>query len=400
MKTCQLFFLFGVLFCLSLRFDAEAQQISEGGGLRFTMPDSSEFSYSLGGYAIFDYHTYDPDQPHTQMTQGSSTRSLRIDFRGTLWERWAFRTQYDFAGNETQVRHAWIQYNLSERQNIRVGQQPLPFGLESVTSTKDQLFFERAMFHRAWGIKYQKALTWNVASDRLSSSLGFFDEGESKNGDPDRTSSYNWRGTWTPVVDDDQVLHLGAVLNRTSYINAASARFRVSPGGISPGGPNPLYLADTGNILDRDALYKGAVEFLYSYQNYGIMSEYSEAHLPRNAGKSDLKFTGFYTNLVWMITGEKIPYKQNAAAIGSVKPLNRLETENGKGAWALSLRYDHLDLTDQDVDGGEEKDYTLAVIWWPNPNLKFMAQYAKVEYQSTAPTDSPSTASVRAQVAF
>src|SRR5690606_8007475 len=103
------------------------------------------------------------------------------------------------------------------------------------------------------------------------SSLGAFEEDESKNHSPDRSHAYNWRGAWSPLHDSQQTLHFGAVINRTSYFNNAPVSFRVNPGGISQSGVSPLYLVDTGAIANRDHLYKGGVEFLYNYANWGLM---------------------------------------------------------------------------------------------------------------------------------
>jgi phosphate-selective porin OprO/OprP len=70
------------------------------------------------------------------------------------------------------------------------------------------------------------------------------------------------------------------------------------------------------------------------------------------------------------------------------------------GAWGLSLRYDHLDLNDKNIVGGEETDLSAAVTWWPNANLKFMAQYTASRTTKGAVDDDPRLLQLRGQVMF
>ena len=42
----------------------------------------------------------------------------------------------------------------------------------------------------------------------------------------------------------------------------------------------------------------------------------------------------------------------------------------GYGAWEVAARFSHLDLNDENIQGGTLTDYTVGVNWFLNPYLK------------------------------
>jgi phosphate-selective porin OprO/OprP len=354
---------------------------------------------SIGGFAIIDYHGFFPDKDHVEMTSGAAGRAIRLEVQGSAWEKWTFRTQVDFAGDAVRVRHAWLQYNYADNGGIRIGQQTFGYGLESASSSPDLLLAERAMFHRAWGVRHVKAVVWNHRGEGWLSSLGLLGEEESRNFNPDNSFILNWRGVWQPIQDEDNLIHFGVVANRTSYKNDAEVQFRVNPAGESMSGNNQVRLIDTGVIADRDYLDRGGIEFVSAVNNFALLAEYNEARVARTSG-DPVRFQGHYVHFLWLMTGESFPYNPSTGTIGSMKPNQNFETEDGWGAFGLSLRYDHLDLDDGAIEGGKETDLSVGLLWWPNPNIKFVAQYTKAQTEKSGVSDDPSLVQLRAQVVF
>jgi phosphate-selective porin OprO/OprP len=52
--------------------------------------------------------------------------------------------------------------------------------------------------------------------------------------------------------------------------------------------------------------------------------------------------------------------------------------KGGFGAWEVVARYSTTDLSDAAIAGGEERNVTLGLNWYPAPSLRFMLDYVHV----------------------
>ena len=51
---------------------------------------------------------------------------------------------------------------------------------------------------------------------------------------------------------------------------------------------------------------------------------------------------------------------------------------DGWGAWEIAARYSALDLNDEEVDGGDIRDITVGLNWYPNSYVRLLANYVYV----------------------
>lgn len=61
---------------------------------------------------------------------------------------------------------------------------------------------------------------------------------------------------------------------------------------------------------------------------------------------------------------------------------------SGWGAWQVALRYDYIDLTDQEIFGGEAQAVTFAVNWYWTPYARMQFNYIVGELQKRRFPDS------------
>ncbi len=67
-------------------------------------------------------------------------------------------------------------------------------------------------------------------------------------------------------------------------------------------------------------------------------------------------------------------YKKNNGVVRGIKPLKPFD----EGGWEVVARYGYIDLSSQEVIGGQQDDFTIGVNWYPNNNLRFSLNYVNV----------------------
>lgn len=141
-------------------------------------------------------------------------------------------------------------------------------------------------------------------------------------------------------------------------------------------------LIDTGPI-DADHAYAAGVEFAANRRNWLLQSEYTWFGASRRASTLDNpRFSGYYIEGSWLITGESHRYNPATASYHAPRPFIPFDGQGGWGAWELALRYSHTDLDyhaglagaappADGIRGGVQSIATAGVNWYPNPNLRF-----------------------------
>jgi len=370
-------------------------QIETKGGLEVATYDG-EFSFQLGGRIMVDGAYYDEDL--NELGSGTELRRARIDLEGTMFGDWGYEFGVDFSDKDADIKDAYISYMGFDPWYFQVGQFKEPFSLEELTSSRYISFMERALPNelapgRHIGIGARRH--W----DNWTAAAGVF--GEAFDDDADDEGNEGWaltgRLTYAPWHDDLRALHLGGALSRRWTDDDDTVKYSTRPESHIT---DVKYL-NTGKIKNTDSVDRLGLEAAWVTGPWSLQGEYIISDLNRSGGFDDPRFHGWYVYGSWFPTGESRNYKFKKGSFGRVKPQSRY------GAWELVARFSSMDLDDADITGGREQNWTLGANWYINPHLRLMANYTRVDNNSTADddgdvlgNDDPSVFQTRIQIDF
>jgi phosphate-selective porin OprO/OprP len=338
----------------------------------------NNFSFQVGGRLQLDAAAYDADQDGNDFGDGTRVRRAFLDVRGTAYEHWNYRFQYDFArpgGSDSSargIRDAWVQY-AGFGPAITVGQFKEPFGLEHLASSLHTTFIERGLTN-AFTPDRRIGLGISDNGERWTYALGVF--GETAEGDVADEGDEGWditgRVTYAPLNNNGNVVHLGlAGRQHTPEDSSNSLRFRERP----ESNITNVRLIDTGTLTDVDDIQFAGLEAAAVFGPFSLQSEWINTQVSRDNGADDLDFSAWYAYASLFLTGESRPYKNGV--FDRIKPKSTVG-QSGIGAWEVALRYSEADLTDGSIIGGEEENLTVGVNWYATQNVRFAANYVKV----------------------
>jgi len=366
--------------------------------------DDGRFEFGVGGRIQADFAIYDQDkQP---LGDGIEVRRARLKAYGTLFEDWAYKLEANFeTDGSADLTDAWIRYDGLNPFYVQVGHQKVPFSQQSMTSSNWQVFQERALLdafidniqigRRRLGLTMgTHGNNWNLAG-------GVFGEGVDDAGAADESWGLAGRFVVAPIVEDTRVLTFGGSAYYRDSRNDAPLRFAARPESHLSG----TKLVDTGDLLGVDEMVLYNAETSAVWGPFHAQAEYTGAHVERK-GQSDPKFHGFYVQAGYFLTGESRNYDIASAQYNRIMPKHsfgdRSDSGFGLGAWEVAVRYSWIDLDDEGVYGGRERDVTVGLNWWINPSLaiRFNYVYANPDKNFDRQIEHVNIFEGRAQVVF
>jgi phosphate-selective porin OprO/OprP len=318
----------------------------------------------------------------------------RLDYRRTWLELYLtlrdaveFAFQYDFADPDRPINDAVVAYRGFKPFVLTVGNFKEPFSLNQLISDNNTLFTERSIADvfapgRSFGISLSaNGEAWTAAA-------GVFG-GNANRGIEDNGVAGTARVTYAPILQTDEVLHFGLagsyrLLDRDGQGFSLSVRpesflFRTA-------------LVSTSRIRSADAVERVGAEAAYQIGALRFQGEYIWTGVERSAGLAGTGFHGGYVEAGWTVNGNGRPYElapkygTTYGIFGAPKIDSSQRLLNGGiGIFELGARVSYVDLTDRNISGGRELNYTLGVNWYPENNVKVAADYVRaMAYDSPA----------------
>lgn len=347
-------------------------------GFRISSADGAS-SIQLGTLQQLDYAGYCADK--ADLADGTLLRRSRLSVAGTFFRDWQYRVEYEFAGT-TALTDAYVVWTALQPLILTVGQFKQPFGMEALASDKNVSFMERGLpfafvTTRAPGVQLgSSGSNWSLNAGVFGEPLGNAQAGDEGFGGVAR-------GSWAPWLKADQLIHLGfgAVLRyptQDGSSNASGPKFQTVRFQSKPES-NVLsqFLVTTGEIREVERYRLFGPEFAAQLGALSLQAEGHFVQVDRKLG-STLDFSGWYAQLAYTLTGEARPYRAERGTFDSVRAARPFAAGGGWGAFEIAARVSGIDLSNGSVHGGQQRDATLALSWYLNPQLRISANLVKV----------------------
>jgi len=324
-------------------------------------PARAEMTVSVGGRIQADYVYYDKD--NIDMGSGTEFRRARLFAEGNVADDWKYKAQYDFAGNETELKDVYVKYTGWDFGDIVLGQFKQQQGLEVLTSSKYITFIERAMISE---FVPDRRMGVGLDGDRDAWHYAVSVFGDQEGSDDSNTEGVGVDGrlTWGPKFGDSQ-LHFGASYSWQQPGGDDTWRVRSRPETHK----TSTRLVDTGDLAEVDDINTVGLETAWVMGPWSVQGEWMQQSVNRKeSGLPEPDLSGWYLYGSWFITGQTRSYKHGE--------FSRTKASN---AWEVAVRYSTMDLDDDGVQGGEEENWTIGVNYYVNPYLRFMLNYVHAD---------------------
>ena len=367
-------------------------------GLQFKSADDN-FKFKLGGRIHTTYTANSGDNffkggAPAEANDGAELRRARLYFAGTFYKDWFTKLQVDFADNQVGIKDMYLDYSgLGDfglgKVKARLGNQKQAFSRELQDSSNDMMFQERSLMNVLNEPLVDRAIGFNIRSSgkKWTGQVGVYGEPLT----PNKTSmDEGWgtsaRATFTPIVNNDngvqKLVHLGVAGN---YRKPSDA------GHVSGVGPGVRYRHETSHSTDLFPVDTGIISMVNNikmigleangvYGPFSVGGEYTHSWMDRKGGMDSLSFNGWYGEVSWALTGESRSYKEGK--FKRLQPAKKFNIANfgngGWGAWELAARVAGVDMNDGAFKGGEMKNFTAALNWYVNSNVRFMFGYDRI----------------------
>ncbi|MBZ0254274.1 MAG: hypothetical protein K8I02_13115 [Candidatus Methylomirabilis sp.] len=445
---------------LKQRFETLQQQVKEssGGsnfgvswkeGLYFETKDK-QFKANVGGRALLDWAYYEGDRD-IEKTLGKDIenfkagfRAVRLEVGGTAYNVMEYKVQIDFVEKSTdrtvsftdrgvdlnadgdftdpgeygpvttsrtvtdsgriQFKDVYLgftglqPFGGDHAFGARIGHFKEPFSMEELGSSRFTTFLERGLNNVfAPGRNVGAQLSSVHFEDRLSFAVGGFLETDDDGSITTDGGKWNLsaRVASQPIwCDYDEFVHLGFSYSRRNP-TGDSARIRQRPeSSFAERFVDTKALAATGVDLFNP-------EIAVVYGPFSAQGEFTYADIDRRRARN-VQTEGMYAQASYFLTGESRGYSYKNGTFGRIVPNANFVGPNdflgGPGAWEVAGRFSHLNLNDgAAVQGGEVNDFTAALNWYPNPNMRVMFNYI---YANLVRSGEENIAQMRFQVDF
>jgi len=311
---------------------------------------------------------------------GFNFRSLRSGIIKLFDNGMIVKLDIDLTDGDSNFTDMYVRFS-TRLGLITLGNQKVALSLVNQTSRLARTFMEEPLPAEAFGLVRRLGAGWDFHRKKVGVHLTAFG--------PDLNErigkfGYGARMYTNPTRTRWSLAHVGVSGVRESMDQDGRSRARPETR------VTDTFLVDTGRDADVETQSIFSLEMALAHKNWAIRGEYFYTEWDRKT-QEDTNFSGYYLQANWVLTGESFQYKQGRFL--------RIRPDSSRGAWEVALRYSAVNLNDQDILGGAEKNTTLALNWYgPGNQLRIQSNLIWVETDAVAGNENPLIFQVRAQI--
>jgi phosphate-selective porin OprO/OprP len=301
-------------------------------------------------------------------------RRAKAKYARKFGNHWRLKLTGDYSqGAGLELSDSYFSYSGWDRKLLTLGITDPPFSLESIDSSAALTFMERGLPVVALSERRSGGVTILRRSPKsiVNAALILFNVTQDNIREEGQGIVLHYAHSPIEIVKGRSV-HLGGSFSYRVNANEDSTQFRTRPEIATVND----YYVDTGPIANASEVGRVSLEASHVAGRFSWQSELLAARVRRDA-MDTVQFWGAYAFASWFLTGDSRNYNFGS---GSFVPIDVSAPvlEGGKGAWELAVRASYVDLTDQDVIGGREKNLSIGLNWYLNDRIRLMTNLIKV----------------------
>ena len=349
---------------------------------------ADEVEFKIGGRFHYDVGAagLDPRLSRPALAANGDIRRAWFEPSLTFKNGLTLAFQYDFSSATRPIDDAVVSYKGFDPFIFVLGNFKEPFSMNQLESNNTTLFTERSLLDT---FSPQRDFGFGVGThgERWTLAGGVFGGTPVATGVADYGVAGPARRTYAPILTAEQVLHFGVAGSyRALDRNGTALSFSDKPEDFL----FSTSLVSTGTIRNADAVGRFGLEGAYQTGPLRIQSEYALTTVS-GAGAGDRSFQAGYVEGGWVINGKGRAYRLAPKYASEYAVFQGVAVEDGErvsrggiGVFELGGRFSAIDLRSGAVKGGAERDATVGLNWYPDNNIRFMADYVRAHADPSA----------------
>jgi len=316
------------------------------------------------------------DAPLNAQPDGAEVtlRRAKAQYVHNFGNHWRLKLTGDYTmGGGFQSADNYISYSGWKQALLTLGVSDPAFSLESVSSSSGLTFMERGLPVVALSERKSGSVNFLRRNQNsiLNASLILFNVSQDDLREDGQGVVLHY--VHSPIeIAHTRSLHLGGSFSYRWNASEDGSQFRTRPEIATVND----YFVDTGPIANADRIGRLSLEASQVAGRFSWQSEILAARVHRD-GTEAVDFWGAYVYASWFLTNDSRNYHFGSGSFQQVRIGSPL-LKGGPGAFELAFRASFVDLTDQDVIGGREKNLSVGLNWYLNKRMRLMTNLVKV----------------------